>query len=808
MHIKIIVLYICLVLASCTTFEGEIPVQISAPEMSYISPGIRDGVKDSLPLGLLIPLVRDLYAQGYAIRIHNENGKLVRTITDSAPLNPRRSSIHIPENLSWDGTDGKADMLPDGKYTYYAEVWDRNGNGGRSDSGIVIIDNKAPFAEVSASYLTFSPNGDGRLDTIGIIQHQSTEEDRWEGAIYSKDKSAIRQFSWSGRLPDIVWDGKNSASQTVPSGEYTYQVTSTDRAGNTTVLLLEGILVDLEPKPIVLEISSRIISPNGDRKKDALDFKPALRNPRDVVNWALTVVNDTGVPVREYRGNGALPGSVQFDGKRQDGLRLADGNYRGILEVEFKNGDNPNTASPVFIIDTLPPIASVVVDYSTFSPDGDGRKDSLIINQSTSPERRWFGRILDANGGVVRAFEWEKHAIRINWDSTDAANRKVPDGVYSYELSSSDEGDNSTTVTIKDIRIDTRAPTATATPSAIAISPNGDGLHDTVAFTVRASFGEEIESWKFRIVDDRNVEYRVYEGTAGVRIPQSIVWDGRNNSGAVREGAFRSEVTVNYRKGNQLLVRGREVLKIDVTGPSIFADVEPGVFSPDGDGTDDTAVITITSSDPSGVANWITRVIDSRKILFRRFAGQGTPRERIIWDGTSNIGELVQSFDEYEIVIEAYDTLGNVSTAKKLIQTDVLVLKTGYRYKIVVTGISFTPLTANYRDVSRANIDKNTKIFDRISEILRKYPDYKARIEGHTVVTAWQNPKARQAEEDEILLPLSIARAEAVKEALVERGISAERLSVEGFGGTHPLVPHSDRVNSWKNRRVEIMLVS
>ena len=171
------------------------------------------------------------------------------------------------------------------------------------------------------------------------------------------------------------------------------------------------------------------------------------------------------------------------------------------------------------------------------------------------------------------------------------------------------------------------------------------------------------------------------------------------------------------------------------------------------------------------------------------------------------MGELVQSADDYVIECEVIDKLENRSTRSRSFQTGILVQKIGYRYKIVLSSISFTPLTANYRDVSRANYEKNMQLFSRLAEILRQYPTHKIRIEGHTVATAWQKLAARKAEEEDLLLPLSIDRAEAVKEALIELAIPSDRMSTEGFGGTQPIVPHSDKANNWKNRRVEIYLV-
>ena len=51
---------------------------------------------------------------------------------------------------------------------------------------------------------------------------------------------------------------------------------------------------------------------------------------------------------------------------------------------------------------------------------------------------------------------------------------------------------------------------------------------------------------------------------------------------------------------------------------------------------------------------------------------------------------------------------------------------------------------------------------------------------------------------------LSLKRAEAVRQALIEAGIAALRIEVAGSGEREPLVPTEDEVSEPRNRRVEI----
>lgn len=72
----------------------------------------------------------------------------------------------------------------------------------------------------------------------------------------------------------------------------------------------------------------------------------------------------------------------------------------------------------------------------------------------------------------------------------------------------------------------------------------------------------------------------------------------------------------------------------------------------------------------------------------------------------------------------------------------------------------------------------------------------KILIEGHTDSTG----SAEQNQE------LSLKRASAVRDALVSRGVSTERISVEGFGPDRPVADNATHAGRANNRRVEIVL--
>lgn len=87
-------------------------------------------------------------------------------------------------------------------------------------------------------------------------------------------------------------------------------------------------------------------------------------------------------------------------------------------------------------------------------------------------------------------------------------------------------------------------------------------------------------------------------------------------------------------------------------------------------------------------------------------------------------------------------------------------------------------------------------VIDTVAEDLQtsKEEDYEVVLNGH----------ADRSGAPEYNLKLSQKRAEAVKNALVERGIPAQRIRYYAFGETDNRIPTTDKVKEQANRRVEI----
>jgi outer membrane protein OmpA-like peptidoglycan-associated protein len=88
-------------------------------------------------------------------------------------------------------------------------------------------------------------------------------------------------------------------------------------------------------------------------------------------------------------------------------------------------------------------------------------------------------------------------------------------------------------------------------------------------------------------------------------------------------------------------------------------------------------------------------------------------------------------------------------------------------------------------------------VLDRLANLLQDRPEIRIEIHGHTDNTG--TPAQNQV--------LSEARARAVIVSLITRGISAERLSSEGFGESKPIASNKTEEGRAQNRRVEIKII-
>ena len=85
---------------------------------------------------------------------------------------------------------------------------------------------------------------------------------------------------------------------------------------------------------------------------------------------------------------------------------------------------------------------------------------------------------------------------------------------------------------------------------------------------------------------------------------------------------------------------------------------------------------------------------------------------------------------------------------------------------------------------------------DKLANYLTQFPDRKMLIEGYTDSVG----------SDAYNLSLSERRAQAVRSALMQRGVDGARISARGYGKAHPVADNGSADGRAMNRRVEIVI--
>lgn len=106
----------------------------------------------------------------------------------------------------------------------------------------------------------------------------------------------------------------------------------------------------------------------------------------------------------------------------------------------------------------------------------------------------------------------------------------------------------------------------------------------------------------------------------------------------------------------------------------------------------------------------------------------------------------------------------------------------------------FNFVDLNFKTGSNEIDESSMKEVENIAAILKEYPNVKVKIGGYTDNTGTVEGN----------LKLSDERATNVKNALVNLGIAAERLTSEGFGQEHPVASNGTEEGRTQNRRIAV----
>jgi outer membrane protein OmpA-like peptidoglycan-associated protein len=167
-------------------------------------------------------------------------------------------------------------------------------------------------------------------------------------------------------------------------------------------------------------------------------------------------------------------------------------------------------------------------------------------------------------------------------------------------------------------------------------------------------------------------------------------------------------------------------------------------------------------------------ISDPVKGVFQTEVAAGTYNVRV-----SSDGYLSETFPVE--ILKGETTIKNVKLVKKLEKEE----------KIILRGINFAS--------GKAVIPPSEyPVLDQVVEVLKANKNVTVEIGGHTDAVGTETYNQG----------LSERRAHSVRNYLIQRGISASRLSARGYGEYQPVASNTTREGRSQNRRIEFTVLS
>ncbi|WP_321992775.1 FlgD immunoglobulin-like domain containing protein [Marispirochaeta aestuarii] len=787
----------------------EVPAVTSGTQ--YISPN-GDGIQDSATLQFTAKVYvksKQGYIPEYGIQIFNESDTLVHEVIEKEPSDVNwffalfrgYDLFELEKEITWNGRDQSGNLVPEGAYDVRLYVLDSSKNRTETDVDTFIVDVTPPEATITPSPNNiFSPNGDGVAD-VYILQQEGSEEVEWKGVFTNAAGEEVRTFTWMESAPgDVLWDGTDDNGTKADDGEYTYTLNSTDRAGNSSEdFVVENIILNSATPAIAMSLDATYFSPDGDGRQDTVTVSTTVQNAEEVVRWTGRVLSDSREALVSVGGEGSVPEIYVVTGYDDQGRRAPEGFYTISYTVTYKNGFS-TSAERRIRLDVTDPKVDIRYD-DIFSPNGDGQNDFNDIAISSTEPVSWSGQLVDANGNVLMEGSGRQIINQFRWDGRGPGGEALPDGSYFAKGVFTDPAGNRYIQEPLEIRIDNREVDIAMTTGKV-LSPNNDGVEDVLPVVLEPTIDAEIASWRLSFETEAGDAVQSYSG--GAELPDTLFWDGSTESGRrAVEGRYRASLRVVYEKGDIVEKKSPRVY-LDITPPRIKLAVASEPFARTNGDIEGEVRVAIDVEDETEIAEWSIDILNSRGEVIRSYAGTGNPAHQITWNGTTGEGEVANPDDSYQVQVSIVDVGGNRSVYTEGLPFDVAIMVKDGKYYILTPNIIFGAYKHALDSAGEAMYKRNQESLDRAAAVLKRYPAYDLILEGHALNIYLDGP--REDDEEEILGPLTERRAATVRDALIERGIPAERISTEAFGGQFPIVSVRDKTIWWKNRRVEFRL--
>jgi|GEM_PF-6001406 len=152
-----------------------------------------------------------------------------------------------------------------------------------------------------------------------------------------------------------------------------------------------------------------------------------------------------------------------------------------------------------------------------------------------------------------------------------------------------------------------------------------------------------------------------------------------------------------------------------------------------------------------------------------------------------NPSHLIEYAGNYTAKLTVTDSKGNRCQANVSFATTAAEFIPAPDKPLILRGV-------NFQSDKAILLEKSKDILDRVAASLIEHPDVRVEVAGHCDAT----------NTDEHNLKLSDARAKAVRDYLIGKGVAADRLEAKGYGESQPIATNNTAAGRAENRRVEL----
>jgi flagellar hook assembly protein FlgD/outer membrane protein OmpA-like peptidoglycan-associated protein len=702
----------------------------------------------------------------------------------------------------WNGLDGSGRSPADGAYQVTLSTRYTNGTTAKATADLKV---DSTWLTEPQGQLTVSAPVFGSASRPSVTAAFTGDAGpAWTLEVLDKAGKLQRSYPLGTTGAASVDVGTDAAGKPLADGSYTLRATAKNKAGLAGTVL-QQVRKDSRALKVGLDLSTPVLVP-GNTLNGSVKITPVLEVLDSVESTSLSIVDPAGAPVDAKTWDGLIP-FWDWDGKNALGKTGADGTYRVTLKVTYANGAVSTAIQDLKIDSTFlkEPQGTLTSSEAVFG--GSGRAGVTVTFQGNAG-LPWTLEILDKDGKTIRRDPLgDTGTASVDFRGLDGQNQALPDGPYTLKASAVSAAGVTGTAVLQ-LRKDSRQGKASVDLSRSVLVP-GKGANGVVRLTPILEVVDSVDRTVLSVLgpDGKTVAEKSNEGTLPF-----WDWTGKDAQGRnLPNGVYQVALTVEYANGS--VARARAEVKVDSTflndqGPLVEMTLSTKTFAPNNvDGPSDLTVSIKTTEGVVPVDSWQLVVLDPRGKAFRTWSGKGLPPKSVYWDGKADNNDVVESGEDYQLQLKVSDTQNHVTRKQDTVTIDISVVKLAEgKYKIVVSSIQFAGYSSDVFKVQGDLLTKNLYVLKRLANALSKFPGYGIRLEGYAVSEFWNDPKSAEREQKTQLLPLSLDRAQAVRNVMVLLGIDAERFTVQGFGGDKPLVPHGDLENRWKNRRVEFYL--